>query len=152
MRLGTLLTPEHVLVLDATEQVRDVYEALARVVADEAGLDPAALTATLLASDAAGRVANESSVAFPHARLEGVPKVAAAVALIRGGAPFNAGKQRCDIAFLLIGPLDCGWQHLGLLARIARICHRPGVLARLRASADAAALHAALKAEDDRCG
>lgn len=152
MRLGPLLTPEHVLVLGPTEQVGEVYEALAHAVADEAGVDPAVLAATLAASDAAGRVANEDSVAFPHARMKSVPNIAAAVALIRGGVPFNAGKHRCDLAFLLIGPLDSGWQHLGMLARIARICHRPGVLTRLREAPDAAALHAALKAEDDRCG
>lgn len=49
-----------------------------------------------------------------------------------------------DLACLLIAPQDAGADHLRALARISRLLRDDGRCAKLRATADAAALYAIL--------
>jgi PTS system nitrogen regulatory IIA component len=49
-----------------------------------------------------------------------------------------------DLVFLLLAPESAGADHLKALARVARVLRDPNVAQKLRATRDAAALHAVL--------
>jgi mannitol/fructose-specific phosphotransferase system IIA component (Ntr-type) len=75
------------------------------------------------------------------------------VARVKGGVSFGHDKHPpADVIFTLVGPPESAWQHVSILARLARICHRPGALACLRGASDADSLYQCLVAEDERHG
>jgi PTS system nitrogen regulatory IIA component len=50
--------------------------------------------------------------------------------------------QQVDILFLLLAPEGAGADHLKALSRVARVLREPGLIERVRATRDAAALYA----------
>jgi len=50
----------------------------------------------------------------------------------------------------LVGPSERAWEHVRLLARLARVCTAPGALDRLRSADNADDLFNKLIAEDQR--
>lgn len=88
-------------------------------------------------------------VAFPHALLPGVADTVVVAAAIRPGVIFRAGDHPVvDLAFGVFGASDRPWEHVRLLARLARLVRREGALERLRAAEDGAQLHERLVKED----
>lgn len=151
MKLAPLLDPEIDWVVEKATSGREVLRELAsRVVRGEQG-DPGAAALDLTDAVAGSSVSVEDQVAFVHVRGAPLGRSRVAVALVRGGVRFGAG-QECRLVFLLAGPPEAAWEHLRLLARIARICRRPGALTELLGAGDAADLHRRLTAEDDRYG
>ena len=114
-------------------------------------LDADRLHAALLARETKGSTATPEGVALPHAMVEGPGKSLVAVALVRNGVDFQSRHvASVDLVFVLIGPPDRAWEHLRVLARVARVCHAPGALESLRAASDGADLHRRLVEEDRR--
>ncbi len=142
MKLGPLLRPDDVLVVSSSS-----WGEVARALAERAVVDAPEVGAEDVVANLEGaKIPCQDGVAFPHARLPGLRRTALVVALAPAGV--QVAGQRVDLVFLLTGPADAAWQHLSLLARVARLCNRPGVLRRLRAASDPATLLARLREED----
>jgi len=145
VKLGTLLHPGSAIMLEEPGSWPGVARELARrAVAGMPDVDIGEdqLTERLTAAT----VPVEGGVAFPHVRVEGLARTVLGAAFARGGVEVSG--ERVELLFLLAGPPNAGWEHLGLLARLARICHRPGLLARLRDAVDSEEFLARLRAED----
>lgn len=77
----------------------------------------------------------ECGVAFPHARLHGLRKLAFAFG--RANPPVswgNKGSAPAEFVFLLAIPATDGPQYLHLLASLARLGQRPDILEQIRAA------------------
>ncbi|HXP90312.1 MAG TPA: PTS sugar transporter subunit IIA [Fibrobacteria bacterium] len=75
-------------------------------------------------------------IAIPHARLESVPRLCAAVAVCPGGVDFpSPDGSPVRIAFLLLSPPSAAASHIRALASVARIS-APSLEALLRARDD----------------
>jgi PTS system nitrogen regulatory IIA component len=133
----------------------DSQDGLLRQMADRVGqalaeVDSDELYTRLLEREAKGSTATPEGVALPHAMVSGVESTRIAVALVKGGAPFAGGD--CDLVFMLIGPKGSEWEHVRVLARVARVCNGAESLRALRQATDGADLHDRLVTEDGHHG
>jgi len=154
MKLKPLLHTDLAMVL-AKPGSRDALLAdLSRRIAEHVpGVDAAALESALIAREQQGPTSTPEGVAFPHAMVDDAEETLVAAALLESGVDFQQGEHPpSDVIFVIVGPPDSAWQHVGILARLARICHTPGALKAMRECRDTGgkALYDALCAEDAR--
>lgn len=152
MQIADFLNPKLSWVMDAQESRNRLLEEISRRVgAVVPAINSQRLYQALLARETQGTTATPEGVALPHAMLEGLGESFIIAALVRGGVTFGGFPQRqVDLVFTLVGPQERAWEHIRLLARLARICHGPGALEGLRSAAGGEDLHRILLAEDQR--
>jgi PTS system nitrogen regulatory IIA component len=76
-------------------------------------------------------------VAFPHALLPEIPQTALVCLLLKPPVKWSGQNHPGqDLIFGILGNSDAPWEHVRLLARLARIVRGPGALERLRSSVD----------------
>lgn len=124
----------------------------------------------LIAESAAGRLAHESAdrlfqvlvereekfptstpegVAFPHAMIGEISETLLIPVLARPAVDFDHPTHPpADLVFAIFGAETKPFQHVQLLARLARVVRGPGAMERLRACVDAEAFRACLIDED----
>jgi len=152
MKLSDHIRSELVWVVDSPGS-RDalLHELSQRVAGVVDTIEAQPLYDALLEREAKGPTATPEGVALPHAMMEDVDDNFIAVALVKGGCEFQSQRvKKIDLVFMLVGPKEKAWQHIRVLARLARICHDPGGLKRLRGAKDGADLFKRLQAEDAR--
>jgi nitrogen PTS system EIIA component len=109
------------------------------------GLEERALFEALLQRERLGSTGIGEGLAIPHGKLPGLGRLFGLVARLERPIDFEAlDSQPVDILFLLLAPEGAGADHLKALARVARVLREPGILERLRAARDAAAIYALL--------
>lgn len=154
MRLEPMLQPGAVLVLDGAASRDEVLAALSRVAeAHTPGVTQGSLLAALVEREAKFPTGTPEGAAFPHALLAEISRTFVVPMLLRPGVRWSTQEHPPqDLVFGIFGSSDTPWEHVRLLARLARVCRGAGALGRLRAASDAAALMAALVEEDRRHG
>ncbi len=152
MKLADYLDERLVWVQDAPGSRDELLRALSDRIAQVLGtVDSDALFDALLEREAKGATATPEGVALPHAMMPDLPKSHVAVVKFADGVDFQSDRcGPCNLVFVLLGPKDTAWEHVRVLARIARVCSGPGALAALRQVTDDAELHEKLLAEDAR--
>jgi nitrogen PTS system EIIA component len=151
MRIEPLLSEDRVVLIEGASDPARVLRRVAEVAA--AGVDSRSageLEEALLERERRYPTSTPDGVAFPHAMLEGVASTVLVVAGVRPAVKFrDAGEvPPIDLVFGMIGSSAEPFQHVRLLARLARICRGPGALDRLRTAGDARALYEAVLTED----
>jgi mannitol/fructose-specific phosphotransferase system IIA component (Ntr-type) len=88
-------------------------------------------------------------VAFPHAMAIEIDQTLVAAVYVPGGVDFGMARHPPpDLIFCMFGSPQHPWEHVRLLARLARLVRSEEARARLRATTDAADLYARLVQED----
>ena len=148
MALSPYLFETGVFVLDAPSNRDFILESAAMAAAGViAGAEHAELLGALIARENQSPTGTPEGVAFPHAMIPELP--ASKVVAIRTSSPVEFGPgSSCDLIFAMFGDANQPWEHVRLLARLARITHRPETRDRLRSARDAAALLDVLQKED----
>lgn len=124
-------------VLDAAGK-DDLLAALAAVATAQTGIAATIVLERVREREALGPTGFGQGAAIPHARLAGLGAVTAIVARLAAGVDYGAlDGDPVDIAVLLLSPEGAGADHLKALARVSRALRDPGVLAAIRAAADA---------------
>lgn len=86
-----------------------------------------------------------TGVALPHARIDGLDKVHAALARLEEPFDYDAIDERpVDLVVMLLAPNNAGSEHLRALAQISRRMRREDIRARLRAAPNAESLYTSL--------
>ena len=86
-----------------------------------------------------------NGVAIPHGKLVRCNRIFGVFARLEKPLDFEAvDGEPVDLVFLLIASETAGADHLKALARVARLLRDPKIAAQLRATRDAAVLHAVL--------
>ncbi len=94
--------------------------------------DPSAGMKALLAREEAGSTIITEGVAFPHARINGISKIEAALGIYPAGLEDATGHTKPIQLFLLfLGPADNMRQHLSFLATAAALFQNPKAIATL---------------------
>jgi PTS system nitrogen regulatory IIA component len=102
----------------------------------------------LLQRERLGSTGVGNGIAIPHGKLAKLPNLFGLFARLDRPIDFEAiDGQPVDLVFLLLAPETAGADHLRALSRIARVLRDPIIVQKLRATRDAAALHAILCAE-----
>lgn len=133
MRLEPLLRSDLTFVF---EDVRDRDELLSRLARSAAhcapSLDSGAILRALIDREEQTPTATEEGVAFPHAMLADVKETLLLIAKVKPPVPFGDANTPPDLIFCMIGSSAKPWEHVRLLARLARIARGAGALDRLR--------------------
>tara|TARA_R110000787_G_scaffold156781_14_gene270695 strand:- start:1161 stop:1625 length:465 start_codon:yes stop_codon:yes gene_type:complete len=145
MNFAKLLTPRAVKVLSSTTSKKRLLTELAELAAATYDLKAATVVEALLAREALGPTGVGRGVALPHARLEGIEKVAGLFVLLEKPVDFGSvDRQPVDIAFALFAPETAGVEHLKALALVSRTLRDTGICAKLRANPNEETLYTIL--------
>ena len=145
MHLSDILDPRAVRTVGQMTSKKRLMQELGEIGAGVYGLDAGLAVDALQERELLGPTGVGHGVALPHARLEGLDRVAGAFIRLEKAMEFNAvDRQKVDLVFCLFAPQDSGVAHLKALALVSRTLRDEGVQRKLRANEDAATLHAIL--------
>ena len=143
MPLLDFLDPQAVLPALRVSGKKQALQELAAHAARLTGLPETAVYEALLQRERLGSTGIGEGLAIPHGKLPGLNRIFGLMARLDKPVDFEAlDDQPVDILFLLLAPEGAGADHLKALARVARVLREPGVIERVRATRDAAALYA----------
>ncbi|MCB1507648.1 MAG: PTS IIA-like nitrogen regulatory protein PtsN [Hyphomicrobiaceae bacterium] len=145
MDLSDLLTPEAVVASLRASSKKQALQELSAKGAEVTGMPEREIFETLLHRERLGSTGVGHGVAIPHGKLTRLDSIKGVFARLEKPIDFEAlDDQPVDLIFLLLAPEGAGADHLKALARIARVLRDPQTAQKLRASGDAAAIHALL--------
>jgi PTS system nitrogen regulatory IIA component len=143
MPLLDFLDPQAVLPALRVNGKKQALQELSTHAARLTGLDQTSVFETLLQRERLGSTGIGEGIAIPHGKLPGLTRIFGLMARLEKPIEFEAlDGQRVDILFLLLAPEGAGADHLKALSRVARVLREPGLIERVRATRDAAALYA----------
>lgn len=150
MALQPYIRPELTFIFNDIESRDDLFQRLAGSVDSMIpALNGEALVQRLIAREKQMPTSTPEGVAFPHALSPEINKTLVAVALLKPGVDFGVAHHPVsDLIFCMFGPTSDPWDHVRLLARLARIVRSEPARQRLRASEDTTQLYETLLAED----
>jgi nitrogen PTS system EIIA component len=133
MKISDILVKDAILLDLAGQSKREVLAEMAAALAKaEAGLDESRLLEVLVEREKLQSTGIGESVAIPHGKLPGLPRLLASFARSRRGVDFESiDGQPTTLFFLLVVPEHSGGQHLKALARISRFFRDAGFRNRL---------------------
>jgi nitrogen PTS system EIIA component len=152
MQVSDYLTAELVLPALAARAKDEVMEALAaRLAACHPEIDQGRLVAALRERERQVSTALVDGVAIPHARLEGVPRMVAALGRSEAGVECESHDGKPTHLFLLlVVPAEQPGAHLKLLAAASRLLTDERCRVRLMDAPDAGAVLDALREAEQR--
>lgn len=145
MQISSLVSQAAVRVAGHLTSKKRLFIELADIAAGLYGLDPAHALDALQERESLGPTGVGHGIALPHARVEGIGRVAGV--FLRLEKPLDFGsvdRQPVDLVFALFAPRDSGVDHLKALALVSRTMRDADRCAKLRANVDPVALHAIL--------
>jgi mannitol/fructose-specific phosphotransferase system IIA component (Ntr-type) len=148
MDLRSALKPGTAFVEEGPSTLDAVLERLARLAGPVLNMEPGTLQAALGAREAVQSTTFAAHVAVPHAVIDTIPTTLVVPGLVRQGVNGTHSKHA---VYVIIGMFGCSkrpWDHIRLLARIARIAEDPAAVERLRAATSHDDLIERLRAED----
>ena len=142
-RLASLLPPEQVLSqVDVTSKKR-AFEEAGLLFETQHGLNRALITDSLFARERLGSTGLGHGVAIPHGRIKGLKQPLAAVFQLASPIGFDApDEQQVQLMIFLLVPEAATQKHLEILSEIAELLSDSQLREQMKASSDAAALHA----------
>lgn len=150
MALEPHLRPDLILILDSCGTREALFDEICRAVNSHIpALDVAALKAKLIEREEQVPTSTPEGVAFPHALSPEIDTTLVVVARVKGGVTFGQPEHPpADLVFCMFGPSKSPWEHVRLLARLARLVHTEHARQSLRDATDAQALYDRLVTED----
>ncbi|MGQ4274618.1 PTS IIA-like nitrogen regulatory protein PtsN [Terrihabitans sp. B22-R8] len=143
--LSDLLAPGAVLPSLKVTSKKQAIQELSERAAALIGLPEREIYETLLQRERLGSTGVGNGVAIPHGKLAKIDKLFGLFARLEKPIDFDAlDSEPVDLIFLLLAPEGSGADHLKALARVARVLRDAPTTQKLRATRDAAALHAVL--------
>jgi PTS system nitrogen regulatory IIA component len=145
MPLTDLLTADSVMPSLKAATKKQVLQELSERAAALSGLPEREIFDALLQRERLGSTGVGAGVAIPHGKLTRATQIFGVFARLDKPIDFESlDGAPVDLIFMLVAPESSGADHLRALARIARALREPGVVAKLRATRDAAGLYSVL--------
>lgn len=152
MALRPYLFDAGILILEGAQDrdsvLRTAAAAASKAIGEAGGpTDTDALLEALVGRESQSPTGTPEGVAFPHAMVPGLPTSLVVVIRTERGVDFGQGRP-CDLVFAMFGDAEKPWEHVRLLARLARITGKAEARSRLREAQDPATLLSTIHAED----
>ena len=143
MELATLMAREALFPALKVSSKKQALSEIANRAAEVYRLPARTVCEGLMDRERLGSTAMGHGVAIPHARIPGLERIAGVFARLERPIEFEAADGGgVDLIFCLLAPEEAGADHLRTLARVSRLLRDEETRAKLRATADAAALYA----------
>ena len=145
MDLSDLIDQKAIMPSLRANSKKQLLQLLAERAAEMTGLPEREVFDTILQRERLGSTGVGNGIAIPHGKLAGVKKITGLFARLEQPVEFEAlDDQPVDLVFLLLAPEGAGADHLKALSRIARVLREGDTVAKIRATADPAAIHSFL--------
>lgn len=148
MDLAPALERGLAVVEDGPLDAEAVLALLARKAAHSLLVDESDILNGLRMRERVRSTALPEGVALPHAILAQIPRTLIIPAVIRSGVVFDLQHPPATVIISLFGNLARPWDHIKMLARVARIAQNETSLANLRSTIDAEDLVQRMLKED----
>ncbi|MDA0974902.1 MAG: PTS sugar transporter subunit IIA [Phycisphaerales bacterium] len=152
MLISSYLRPELAIVLTESIDRKALFATLGERVASISDVAAEAVSEGLAERESQCSTVLEQiadiGIALPHAVLPGIPEPLVAAVVAPSGIAFGPDGSAVHLVLAIFGNPDSPWQHVRMLARLARIVAGKGAVGRLAGAGDAAELFERLKAED----
>ena len=149
--LSDLLVPDGVAIGLTAASKKTLFTQIGGLAGPLLGLNPRTVAEALLVREKAGSTGFGGGVAVPHARIEGLERIALFVVRLAQrmdfGAPDDVG---VDIVVAMLSPPQAGAAHLKALARVARRLRDRRLVDKLRGAGSPDAVYALLTTDDTR--
>ena len=121
---------------------KQLLQLMAEKASEITGIAEREIFDTILQRERLGSTGVGNGIAIPHGKLPGVKEITGVFARLDHPVEFEAlDDQPVDIVFLLLAPEGAGADHLKALSRIARALRDSEMVAKIRGTKDAAAIH-----------
>jgi PTS system nitrogen regulatory IIA component len=113
-------------------------------------VNPETIVTALQDREQLGPTGMGNGIAIPHARIGNISSIKGM--FIRLEKPINfdsMDKQKVDLIFSILAPIDSGVDHLKALAKVSRLLRDQNICSKLRSTADITALHSILTQDWD---
>lgn len=145
MDLSDLIEASAVMPALKANSKKQLLQLLAEKAADITGIPEREIFDTILQRERLGSTGVGNGIAIPHGKLPGVKQITGVFAQLVTPVDFEAlDDQPVDLVFLLLAPEGAGADHLKALSRIARVLRNADIVAKIRGTKDAAAIHSFL--------
>ncbi len=145
MDLSDLIEASAILPALKANSKKQLLQLLSEKAAAITGLPEREVFDTILQRERLGSTGVGNGIAIPHGKLPGVKRITGVFARLEAPVDFEAlDDQPVDLVFLLLAPEGAGADHLKALSRIARMLRDGDTVTKIRATRDAAAIHAFL--------
>jgi PTS system nitrogen regulatory IIA component len=143
MALADLIAQNSVLPALKANSKKQLLQELAAKASEVTGLAEREVFDVILQRERLGSTGVGNGIAIPHGKLASLDKIVGVFARLDQPVDFEAlDDQPVDLVFLLLAPEGAGADHLKALSRIARVMRDSDMVAKLRATDNAASLHA----------
>jgi nitrogen PTS system EIIA component len=145
MDLSDLIEAQAIMPALKANSKKQLLQLLSEKAAQITGLPEREVFDTILQRERLGSTGVGNGIAIPHGKLVGVKAITGVFARLENPIDFEAlDDQPVDLVFLLLAHEGAGADHLKALSRIARVLRDPDIVAKIRGTDDAAAIHAFL--------
>ena len=143
MALADLIAQNSVLPALKANSKKQLLQELASKASEVTGLPEREIFDVILQRERLGSTGVGNGIAIPHGKLPTLERIVGIFARLDHPVNFEAlDDQPVDLVFLLLAPEGAGADHLKALSRIARVLRDSDMVAKLRATDDAASLYA----------
>lgn len=150
MLISDIITQNLVLSLNNVSSKKKLFQEIASNIAVECSLGVDSVFAALQDREQLGPTGMGHGVAIPHARLEKISDIKGMFIKLEKPINFDAiDKQKVDIIFAILAPLDSGVDHLKALAKVSRLLRDKNICSKLRSTEDITALFSILTQDWD---
>jgi nitrogen PTS system EIIA component len=145
MDLSDLVQSSAIMPTLKANSKKQLLQLLSEKAAAVTGLPEREVFDTIQQRERLGSTGVGNGIAIPHGKLSGIKQITGVFARLEQPVDFEAlDDQPVDLVFLLLAPEGAGADHLKALSRIARVLRDSDVVAKVRGSRDAAAIHTLL--------
>lgn len=145
MDLSDLIEASAILPALKANSKKQLLQMMSEKAAVITGVPEREILDALMQRERLGSTGVGNGIAIPHGKLAKVASLVGVFARLEMPIAFDAlDDQPVDLVFLLLAPESAGADHLKALSRIARALRDTATVEKIRATSDAAAIHALL--------
>ncbi|MET0170268.1 MAG: PTS IIA-like nitrogen regulatory protein PtsN [Aliihoeflea sp.] len=145
MDLSDLIEVSAVMPALKANSKKQVLQLLAEKAAAITGLPEREIFDTILQRERLGSTGVGNGIAIPHGKLAGIERITGVFARLAHPIDFEAlDDEPVDLVFMLLAPEGAGADHLKALSRTARLLRDGDIVAKIRGTTDASAIHSFL--------
>ena len=150
MLISEIITQTLVLSLNNISSKKRLFQEIAMHMAMDSSVNHETIVTALQDREQLGPTGMGNGIAIPHARIDNISSIKGM--FIRLEKPINfdsMDKQKVDLIFSILAPIDSGVDHLKALAKVSRLLRDQNICSKLRSTADITALHSILTQDWD---
>ena len=135
MLISEIITQKLVLSLNNISSKKRLFQEIATHMAMDSSVNPETIVTALQDREQLGPTGMGNGIAIPHARIDNISSIKGM--FIRLEKPINfdsMDKQKVDLIFSILAPIDSGVDHLKALAKVSRLLRDQNICSKLRST------------------